>query len=113
MAQKTNARDIEVTPEMVGAFRDAYLRPPTVRNQAMLAGVALAALLFAAQAPVWAQGNKSGHETETTMGESGNPPPNDNAADSGGTKTTSGPKGQVDKGNTDCNNCTSSGPGNK
>jgi hypothetical protein len=45
------------------------------------------------------------------MGESSKTPPNDNAGTSSGTKDTSTNKGNPD--NTNCNDCGSSGPGNK
>jgi len=75
------------------------------------AAVAIAAALtMASQAPAWAQGEKKGFATEETQGNSGKTNENANP-DNQGQVTTTGPKGQVAKGNTDCNNCESSGPG--
>jgi hypothetical protein len=67
-------------------------------------------LLFSAQDPVWAQGKKSGHDTTntSTQGNSGKTNTNANPDNEGQTTTTTtGPKGQLDKGNTGCNNCDS------
>ena len=90
---------------------------------------AAAALLALSVTPMQAGGNKTGHDTDTwteettTQGNSGKTNDNANPDNSGQettttTTTTSGPKGQLDKDNTDCNNCTSTttttstGPGN-
>jgi hypothetical protein len=70
--------------------------------------IAVAVLLLGGLQPVLAQGQKTGHQTETesTQGNSGKTNPNANPDNEGQTTTTTtGPKGQLDKGNTDCNNC--------
>ena len=74
--------------------------------------LAIAAALILAGAAVtttsWAQGNKTGFEEEevATQGNSGKTNENANPENEGQTETTTtGPKGQVDKGNLDCNNC--------
>ncbi len=69
---------------------------------------ATVALFFAAQEPALAQGNKTGHEStsQSTQGNSGKTNDNANENNQGQTTTTTtGPKGQLDKGNTGCNNC--------
>lgn len=69
---------------------------------------ALVALSLANPDPAWAQGQKKGHEetTQSTQGNSGKTNENANPDNEGQTTTeTTGPKGQLDKGNTDCNNC--------
>jgi len=38
---------------------------------------------------------------------------NNNVQNNPGTVTVSGPPGQIKQGNTECNNCTTTGPGNK
>ncbi|ANK89224.1 MULTISPECIES: hypothetical protein [Rhizobium] len=68
------------------------------------------ALLLGGLQSTFAASSNSRDET-TTMGESGNLPPNDNAGSSNGTKDTSTNKGNPD--NTNCNDCGSTGPGNK
>jgi hypothetical protein len=55
--------------------------------------------------------NPKSRDIEITMGESGKAPPNPNAGSSNGTKTDSSNKGNPD--NTNCNDCGTSGPGNK
>jgi hypothetical protein len=70
---------------------------------------ALALLLGGLQSTFAASSNS--RDQTTTMGESGKTPPNDNAGTSNGTKDTSTNKGNPD--NTNCNDCGSSGPGNK
>ncbi|TCU20867.1 hypothetical protein EV130_112247 [Rhizobium azibense] len=67
------------------------------------------AVLLSGLQPTFAASSNS-RDVTTTMGESGNPPPNDNAGTSNGTKETSTNKGNPD--NTNCNDCGSSGPGN-
>ncbi len=71
---------------------------------------ATAVFFFVAQDPAWAAGKKSGFGETTTQGNSGKTNTNANP-DNNGQKTTTGPQGQLNKGNTDCNNCTSTGPG--
>jgi hypothetical protein len=60
--------------------------------------------------PTFAASSKS-RDTTVTMGEGPHEPTTDGALDSNGTKTDSSNKGNPD--NTNCNDCGTSGPGNK
>jgi hypothetical protein len=79
--------------------------------------IALTAMLAMGSA-AWAQGNQTGFGStgpSTTQGNSGKTNDTANPDNSGQVTTeTTGPKDQIDKGATDCNNCetTSTGPGN-
>ncbi|WP_262030017.1 hypothetical protein [Microvirga sp. Mcv34] len=73
-----------------------------------LATAAALSLIIVTASGAWAQGNKTGFSSDTGQGNLNN----ENYKDNPGSVEVSGPKGQIDKGNTDCNNCTSSGPGN-
>jgi hypothetical protein len=65
------------------------------------------ALLGTAVAPVLAAGQHVGWDTDTSEPTNGNSGNSNGNLDNNGTSstTTTGPKGQLDKGNTDCNNC--------
>ena len=76
----------------------------------MLVSAAALALVLGGLQPTFAASSKS-RDTSTTMGESGKAPPTEGAAASGGTKETSTNKGNPD--NFNCNDCGTSGPGNK
>ena len=73
-----------------------------------LSTVAILALVVGSASPTMAAGQHNGFSDESGQGNLNN----DNVQDNNGTVTVSGPKGQIDKGKTDCNNCESSGPGN-
>jgi hypothetical protein len=79
-------------------------------SRLLLPVLAALALLLGGLQPTLAANSKS-RDTTTTQGESGKTPPNDNAANSNGTKDTSTNKGNPD--NTSCNSCGTSGPGKK
>jgi hypothetical protein len=68
---------------------------------------ATAAFLFVAQGPAEAK-----FASTSTQGNSGKTNTNANPNNQGQT-TTTGPKGQLKQDNTSCNNCTSTGPGNR
>jgi hypothetical protein len=73
-----------------------------------LAIAAAFALALAAVNPAFADGKKTGFETEenSTQGKGGQENPNANPDNEGQTETeTTGPKGQLKQGNNDCNNC--------
>jgi hypothetical protein len=70
--------------------------------------LAIAALLISTAAPAFAEGKHTGFSSDSGQGNLNN----DNVQNNNGTVTVSGPKGQIDKDNTDCHNCESSGPGN-
>jgi len=66
----------------------------------------LFSLVFATAA--FAEGNHNGFASDSGQGNLSN----ENVQNNNGTTSVSGPKGQVDKGNTDCNNCSTDLPGN-
>ena len=78
-------------------------------SRLLLPALAALALLLGGLQPTFAA-NSNSRDTTTTQGESGKAPPNDNAADSNGTKTTSTNNGNPI--NTNCARCDTSGPGN-
>jgi hypothetical protein len=77
-----------------------------------LSGILAAVALLALACPVLAQdnGRHEGFSEESGQGNTDNDNQNANP-DNEGQTTLSGPKGQVDKGNTDCNNCELDLPG--
>jgi hypothetical protein len=80
-------------------------------RRALLSVLAALALIIGSVGPTLAEGNHFGFSDDSGQGNLDND--NDNAnPDNKGQVEVSGPKGQIDKGNTDCNNCESSGPGN-
>jgi hypothetical protein len=74
----------------------------------LLVAASVVSLGFLTQAPAWAQGNRTGFSEQEGQGNL----ENDNVRDNPGTASVSGPKGQIDKGNVDCNNCEQDLPGN-
>jgi hypothetical protein len=73
--------------------------------------VALAATLMMSSFSIAeAQGNKTGFSDKSGQGNLDNQNSNAKPGNQGET-SVSGPKGQIDKGNTDCNNCSSDLPG--
>jgi hypothetical protein len=68
---------------------------------------AVLALLLATAGGAFSQGKHTGFSDESGQGNLNN----DNVKDNPGTASVSGPKGQVDKGNFDCNNCEQDLPG--
>jgi hypothetical protein len=80
-----------------------------------LTAVAAAALIIAPLA--YAGGLHNGFGSNSTSGQGNIDNGNSNNSPNSGTATdtTTGPSGQLKKGNTDCNNCTTttSGPGKK
>jgi hypothetical protein len=81
---------------------EACLNGGKTMPRLLIPALAALALLVGGLQPTLAANDKS---RDTTMGESGKPPPNDNAGDSNGTKSSN--KGNPD--NTNCNDC--GGPG--
>jgi hypothetical protein len=76
-----------------------------------LSAAAILALVIGSVGPTLAAGQHNGWADESGQGNIDNDNANANE-DNNGQVTVEGPKGQVDKGNTDCHNCESSGPGN-
>jgi hypothetical protein len=77
----------------------------------LIASTAILALVIGSVGPTLAAGQHNGWSEESGQGnldnDNANANPNNN-----GQVTVEGPKGQIKQDNTDCNNCTSSGPGN-
>jgi hypothetical protein len=76
-----------------------------------LSAAAIAALLVVSASTGYADnGQHSGFSSDTQSGQGNltNDSSNNSTNNGTTTETSTGPKGQLDKGNTDCNNCTSS-----
>jgi hypothetical protein len=103
-------RDIQLRPK--GAKKaDASKAQEVIMLRYLAIPLAAAGLLvFSAQDPVWAAGKKSGFSRDSGQGNSSNDNTNANPNNQGKT-SVSGPKGQIDKGNFDCNNCEQDLPG--
>ena len=74
----------------------------------VLSATTAIALALAMASPVFAAGKKVGfaEEETATQGSGGQENPNANPENEGQTvEETTGPRGQVKQGNTDCNNC--------
>jgi hypothetical protein len=81
-------------------------------RKAFISTAAVLALVIGSVGPTLAAGQHNGFSKDSGQGNLDNDNANANP-DNNGQVTVSGPKGQIDKGTTDCNNCESSGPGNK
>jgi hypothetical protein len=80
-----------------------------VTMKKLITAAAAFALALSVAGPGFAAGKKTGFgsETTSTQGNSGKENPNANPDNEGQTVTeTSGPRGQLKQGNTDCNNCS-------
>lgn len=75
----------------------------------LLMTVAALALIGVTAGGAWAEGNHSGWSDESGQGNLTND--NSNNSPNNGTASVEGPKGQIDKDNYDCNNCSQDLPG--